>query len=298
MNFFHTFAANLDLIEVALSLLACMLAAFVGIVMAKKQARMYSSSTTLSTSKSNKDQSPIVTFADFGDMRFLHLGTPAVQGSMKISKPFDIHLEYVQRMMAWLLFTEVNQVKDMHAMQLGLGAASLTKFCRHHLDMQTTVVELNPQVIDTCRRWFKLPENSVKLNVVLGDAGEAAAQTQWQGKIDALQVDLYDQEAAHPAIDTEVFYRNCRNMLTDQGCMTVNLFGHAMSYPASLQKIKAAFGEDAVWAFKPTTAGNTIVMAFRTPRPFDRELIQQQAQAIQARWPLPATKWLKALAPA
>ncbi len=79
--------------------------------------------------------------------------------------------------------------------------------------------------------------------------------------------------------------------------LTVNLFGHAMSYPASLQKIRAAFGADAVWAFKPTTAGNTIVMAFRTPRPFDREMLQQQAQAIQARWPLPASKWLKALAP-
>lgn len=80
--------------------------------------------------------------------------------------------------------------------------------------------------------------------------------------------------------------------------MTVNLFGHAMSYASSLQKIKAAFGDDAVWAFKPTTAGNTIVLAFRTPRTFEPDLLQQQAKDIQARWPLPATKWVKALAPA
>jgi spermidine synthase len=293
MDFLNDIDAALSPIHLALGLLACGLAMGAGILMAKKQARAFSGGEALQ----NQGNLPVVTFADYGDMRFLHLGTPAVQGSMKISAPFDIHLEYVQRMMAWLLVTDIDQVKHLHAMQLGLGAASLTKFCRHHLDMQTTVVELNPQVIDTCRRWFKLPENSVKLNVVLGDAGEAAAQTQWQEKIDALQVDLYDQEAAHPAIDTEVFYRNCRNMLAEQGCMTVNLFGHAMSYPASLQKIKAAFGEDAVWAFKPSRAGNTIVMAFRTPRSFDREMLQQQAQAIQARWPLPATKWLKALAP-
>jgi hypothetical protein len=80
--------------------------------------------------------------------------------------------------------------------------------------------------------------------------------------------------------------------------MTVNLFGRAMSYTESLQKIKAAFGEDAVWAFKPTTAGNTIVVACRTPRPMDQALLQQQAKAIESRWPLPATKWLKVLAPA
>ena len=77
----------------------------------------------------------------------------------------------------------------------------------------------------------------------------------------------------------------------------VNLFGHAMSYAMSLQKIKAAFGEDAVWAFKPTTAGNTIVMAFCTPRTFDRDALKKQAQAIEARWPLPAMKWLQALSP-
>ena len=292
------FTSSLSIIDIALALFACILAALVGMVMARKQARAYSNSDTPSPSTPNNDQWPVVTFTNFGDMRFLHLGTPAVQGSMKISKPFDIHLEYVQRMMAWLLFTKICRVKNMHAMQLGLGAASLTKFCHYHLGMQTTAIELNPQVITTCLRWFNLPENTAKLQVILGDAGEAAAQTQWQGKVDALQVDLYDQEAAQPAIDTEVFYRNCRNMLTEQGCMTVNLFGHAMSYPASLQKIKAAFGDDAVWAFKPTTAGNTIVMAFRTPRTFDPDKLQLQAQAIQGRWPLPATKWLKALAPA
>jgi spermidine synthase len=276
-----------------LGLLACIFAIGAGIWMARKQTRVFSGGATLQ----KHGDLPVVTFADYGDMRFLHLGTPAVQGSMKISVPYDIHLEYVQRMMAWLLLTDIDQVKHLHAMQLGLGAASLTKFCRHHLDMQTTAVEVNPQVIDTCRRWFKLPENSAKLNVVLGDAGEAAAQAQWQGKIDALQVDLYDHEAAQPAIDTDLFYRNCRNMLTEQGCMTVNLFGHAMSYAASLQKIKVAFGEGAVWAFKATAAGNTIVLAFRTPRTFEREMLQQQAQAIQGRWPLPATKWVKALSP-
>jgi spermidine synthase len=293
MNFLNDLDAALTPTDWVLGLVACVLAIGVGVLMAKKQARAFSGGTV----QHNHVDLPVVTFADYGDMRFLHLGTPAVQGSMKISAPFDIHLEYVQRMMAWLLVTDLDQIKHLHAMQMGLGAAALTKFCRHHLDMQTTVIELNPQVIDTCKRWFKLPENSSKLNVVLGDAGEAATQAHWQGTIDALQVDLYDQEAAHPAIDTEVFYRNCRSMLTEQGSMTVNLFGHAMSYAMSLQKIKAAFGEDAVWAFKPTTAGNTIVMAFRTPRMFDRDALKKQAQAIETRWPLPAMKWLQALSP-
>jgi spermidine synthase len=293
MDLLNDIDVALSPIDLVLGLLACVLAIGAGIWMARKQARAFGGGAALQAD----GDLPMVTFAEYGDMRFLHLGSPAVQGSMKISAPFDIHLEYVQRMMAWLLWVDLNEVKHLHAMQLGLGAAALTKFCHHHLGMHTTAIELNPQVIDTCKRWFKLPENSTKLNVVLGDADEAAAQAQWRGKIDALQVDLYDQEAAQPAIDTEAFYRNCRNMLTEQGCMTVNLFGHAMSYASSLQKIQAAFGDDAVWAFKPTTAGNTIVLAFRTPKVLDAERLRAQAQAIEARWPLPASKWLKVLAP-
>ncbi len=294
MDFFNDIDAAFTPIDMAFGLLTCILAIGAGMLLAKKQARAFSGGHGQQT----HGNLPVVTFADYGDLRFLHLGTPAVQGSMRISAPYDIHLDYVQRMMAWLLFTDLDEVKHMHAMQLGLGAASLTKFCRHHLDMQTTAVELNPQVIDTCKRWFKLPENSTKLHVLVGDASEAAGNAQWQGAIDALQVDLYDQEAAQPVIDTADFYRNCRNLLSERGCMTVNLFGHAVNYAESLQRIKTAFGEDAVWAFNPTTAGNTIVMAFRQPRMIEPQALQQQAQAIQDRWPLPATKWLNMLAPA
>ncbi|MEY2677405.1 MAG: hypothetical protein RLZ00_97 [Pseudomonadota bacterium] len=294
MDFLNDIDAAFTPIDMALGLLACILAIGAGMLLAKKQARTFGDGN----GQQPHGNLPVVTFADYGDMRFLHLGTPAVQGSMRISSPYDIHLDYVQRMMAWLLFIDLDELKHMHAMQLGLGAASLTKFCRHHLDMQTTAVELNPQVIDTCKRWFKLPENSAKLNVLLGDASDAAANTQWQGAIDALQVDLYDQEAAQPVIDTSEFYANCRNLLTERGCMTVNLFGRDMSFFTSLQKIQSAFGEDAVWAFSPTSAGNTIVLAFRRPPLVEARALEQQAQVIQARWNLPATKWLQTLVPA
>jgi len=290
---------DLKPIELIYGLIGCVLAMLIGAWMAKKQARAFSHQGHADTDQAVRQNGdlPMVTFADYGDMRFLHLGTPAVQGSMKVSKPFEIHLEYQQRMMGWLLFTDLDQVSHKHAMQLGLGAASLTKFCYQHLKMRTTAIELNPQVITTCRQWFNLPKDNDKLQVVLGDAAEIASDDQWHGKIDALQVDVYDQDAARPVIDSEDFYRDCRSLLTHEGCMAVNLFGRASSYDESLEKITTAFGKDAVWAFKPTPAGNAIVLALRTPRVFDRSTWQAQAQTIQTRWPLPATKWLKTLAP-
>ena len=240
---------------------------------------------------------PPVNFSDWGDRRYLHLGTEWVQGSMRLDAPYDIDLEYVQRMMAWLLFVEPDRVGRLHAMQFGLGAASLTKFCRKQLRMKTTAIELNPQVVAACRLWFKLPADDTRLSVILGDAAEVARSDHWRGAVDALQVDLYDQEAAAPVLDDEDFYRACRSLLTDEGAMTVNLFGRSSSYERSLEKIAAAFGDEAVWTFKPTREGNTVVLARRsTTRPRRAELAER-AQSIETRWHLPAAKWLRVFKP-
>ncbi|HYW56778.1 MAG TPA: spermidine synthase [Polaromonas sp.] len=242
-------------------------------------------------------QLPEVNFSDFGDIRYLHLGSPWVQGSMLMDKPFDIELEYVQRMMVWLLFCEASAVPAQHAMQLGLGAAALTKFCHKKLKMKTTAVELNPQVISACRLWFKLPKDDLRLKVIQADAGQEILKASHQGTVDALQVDLYDHEAAAPVLDSEDFYAHCRDLLTDQGVMTVNLFGRDSSYTKSLEKITRAFGAEAVWAFKPTREGNTIVAAQREPSRPDRTELVQRADVIESRWGLPAKKWLRLFKP-
>jgi spermidine synthase len=273
------------------ALIAALLALWIGVLLARKQARAIRGENLA------QGLWPPATFADYGDLRFLHLGTPAVQGSMRISKPFEIHLEYVQRMMGWLLFVDLDRVPHLHAMQMGLGAASLTKFCHHALGMQTTAIELNPLVVDTCRRWFKLPPDNHRLQVILGNAADVASSQRWHKKIDVLQVDVYDPEAACPMLDSQDFYRSCQDLLTHDGFMAVNLFGHAYRYEDSLQKITAVFGADAVWAFKPTAAGNTIVLACRTARSHDASAWSSQAKQIEKRWSLPATKWLNSLTP-
>jgi spermidine synthase len=216
---------------------------------------------------------------------------------MKLDAPFEIELEYVQRMMAWLLFVDPAEVAKRHAMQLGLGAASLTKFCRKTLRMRTTAIELNPQVVAACRGWFKLPADDAKLKVVVADAATEIRKPQWLGTVDALQVDLYDHEAAAPVLDSEDFYSDCRGLLTEDGCMTVNLFGRSSSFERSLAKIVAAFGEEAVWAFKPTREGNTIVLAQREASRPKRPVLADRAQTIQTRWSLPAPKWLRVFKP-
>lgn len=249
----------------------------------------------MSTKK--KTTLPEVHFSEDGDIRYLHLSSPWIQGSMLIKKPYDIELEYVQRMMAWLLFTSLEDVAGAHAMQLGLGAGTITKFCYKKLKMTCTAIEINPGVLHACRGWFRLPPDDERLRVVIADAAQEIRSPEWTGVVDTLQVDIYDHEAASPVLDTLDFYKDCYALLSPGACMTVNLFGRSSSYDESVQKIMAAFGEDAVWAFKPTREGNTIVLAQRTPSRPKREQLLEAAERIEAKWGLPATKWLRVFKP-
>ena len=216
---------------------------------------------------------------------------------MLIDAPFDIELEYVQRMMAWLLFVEPNSVAKRQAMQLGLGAATCTKFCYKKLRMHTTAIEINSHVVSACRLWFKLPPDEARLQVVVADAALEIKKTKWHGQVDALQVDLYDEEAAAPVLDSSDFYADCKQLLTDDGIMTVNLFGRSSSFQSTVEKITDVFGANAVWAFKATREGNTIVLAQRTPTQPKREALQAQAVEIESKFGLPASKWLKVFKP-
>ena len=240
---------------------------------------------------------PEVNISEDGEVRFLHLGTEWIQGSMLLDAPFDIELDYVQRMMAWLLFVDADTVHKRRALQLGLGSAALTKFCFKRLRMDTTAIEINPQVLAVCRQWFKLPADGPRLRVLLADAGSEIRRDAHLGRYDAVQVDLYDHEAAAPVLDSAAFYADCRATLTDEGCLTVNLFGRDASYERSVRCIVEAFGADAVWAFKPTREGNTVVLAQRTPERPTRMALLARAETVQDRWGLPAVKWLKLFKP-
>ena len=75
--------------------------------------------------------------------------------------------------------------------------------------------------------------------------------------------------------------------------MTVNLFGRDASFEASVQRIASVFGADQVWNLRPTREGNTVVVAGRGVALPDRATLAARADNIEARFGLPARKWLR-----
>ncbi len=237
------------------------------------------------------------TISEFDGVRYLHLGTDWVQGAMRIRSPRKLELEYIQRMMAWLLWRPSDSLGQGHAVQLGLGAGAITRFCHQVLRWRTTAVEINPSVIDANRLWFQLPADDALLQVLHADAAGWVLDDAHLQTVDALCVDLYDHDAAAPVLDDEAFYRACRGVLAPGGLMTVNLFGRDSSFDRSAARVAAAFGADQVWQLAPTTEGNTVLVAGRGVAVPDRETLTARAEVIEARHGLKARKWLRLVRP-
>ena len=233
------------------------------------------------------------TLSEAAGVRYLHLGTPWVQGAMRVRKPAAIELEYVQRMMAWLLFRPVEDWPDAHAVQLGLGAATLTRFCHDVVGMRTTAVEINASVIAACRLWFRLPEDGPRLTVHEADAAAFVADPERAGSADVLCIDLYDHDAASPVLDSAAFYADAWRLVAAPGVLAVNLFGRDADFERSVARIAAVAGAEHVRSLRPTREGNTIVLALKALPVPDRETLAARADAIEARWGLPARKWLR-----
>lgn len=239
---------------------------------------------------------PPVTVSEFDGVRYLHLGSVWVQGAMRIAKPQKIELDYIQRMLASLLWRPSAAIGQGLAVQLGLGAGAITRFTCQQLGMPTVVVEINPSVIDIGAAWFHLPP---AVDLVCGDAADWLAQAE-EASVSLLHVDLYDQDAAAPVLDSQDFYAACRRVLAPGGVMAVNLFGRDASFEASIARIAAAFGTNQVWSLRPTREGNTVVVAGRDVVVPDRDELSERAAHIEQRFGnlgLPARKWLRMVRP-
>ncbi|MEJ7137186.1 methyltransferase domain-containing protein [Amphibiibacter pelophylacis] len=271
---------------------------------------------------------PEVSLSEINGVRYLHLGTPWVQGAMRIRQPLVLELEYIQRMMLWLLWrddleaqlaapesdpvTSSSPAADPpgHALleppgtpwrvvQLGLGAGALTRFAAQRLQARTLAVELNPAVIAANRRHFALPEDGATLRVVHADAAAWLAAAP-PASVEALQVDLYDHEAAAPVLDSFEFYRACRRVLVPGGGMCVNLFGRDSAFDRSMTQMALAFGPENLGHLPPTLEGNTVAFAYNgldQPLPWDAAVMRDRASQIEALLGLPAPRWVRAWRP-
>lgn len=233
---------------------------------------------------------PRVGAHDEEGVRYLQFGTPWIQGAMRLDRPDALEVEYVQQMMMWTLFMQ----RPAHICQLGLGAASLTRFCHLHFpDAHVTAVEIDQAVIDICREKFRLPPDNDRLTVLHGDAHDFVSDPANHGTLDILQVDLYDADAHGPALGSPEFYQACSACLKADGIMTVNLFCDYPEHHDHLQRMEAVF--EAVAWLPEVHDSNIVAIGFKSAPVLDFDELYARAQDISQRLGLPAPSWVDGL---
>lgn len=191
-------------------------------------------------------------------VRYLHFSSDWVQGAMRIARPYALELEYTKEMMAALLLRP-----DPHwprrALLIGLGAASLTKFLhRHRPEARLTVVEIEPAVVATARRHFRLPDEDARLAIVIDDGADYVAAT--RHRFDLILVDGFDAEARTGMLDTLPFYLDCRARLSDEGLLVANLLTRRKDFQRSVERLERAFDGRAL-CFPSCDSGNAVAFA-------------------------------------
>jgi spermidine synthase len=218
-----------------------------------------------------------ITISEEKGVRFLHLGTPWVQGAMRIARPWALELEYTCDLMLPLLLRQPPWPASV--LQVGLGAASVTKFLyRHRPDARITVVEILPEVVTAARQYFGLPEDRDRIRIAISDARDYVAGV--RERFDLVQVDGFDANGNPGKLDTASFYRDCYKALARDGIMAVNLLTRRRGVEASVERIRQAFGE-RVSVVDPSEAGNTVVLAIRGQSASSRDELRGPAAQLK-----------------
>lgn len=201
--------------------------------------------------------------SDEAGVRFLHFGSEWVQGAMRIARPYALELEYTRELMLALAL-RFDSDWPHTVLQVGLGAASTTKFLhRHRPQCHQTIVEINPAVVPVARQMFRLPFDEARIAIEIADGIEWMKTA--RRKFDLIIIDGYDHNARFGGLGSPDFYRDCRARLSREGVLALNLFGRARGYQRQIDALNEVFGR-RVLPLEPNDEGNAVAFAFAGER--------------------------------
>ena len=217
-----------------------------------------------------------VDVSETNGVRSLHLGSNTIQSAMKIRDPNALELTYTRGMMCFLLFNP--QVKNV--LSIGLGGGSIAKYIHTYCpELATTVVEINPKVIQVARSQFYVPENDERLEVIEGDGLQYLADH--SESTDLLLSDAFDGNGIPPDFCSQDFFDLCARTLKINGIFAINLWGSDVKFDIYLQRIEQSF-KQRVLILRTGNPGNIVVFGFnKTPTNLSLTSLKERAKLLE-----------------
>lgn len=237
-----------------------------------------------------KDE-PAIDISEKDGIRSLHLGSDAIQSSMRIKDPYELVLSYSRCMFGFLLLRD--EPSDL--VLIGLGGGSIPKFVHRHMpETRVVAVELLPQIVTVARSMFHLPPDDERLSVVVDDG--AAYVEALSEPVGAIMLDAFGPTGIAPPLSTERFFGICRDRLVDDGVLLVNLWGSDPRFSTYVERLSNAF-DGLVLCLPARQKGNIAALAFKRPsfNPSWAKL-HERAVELENRYPIEFREFVSDLA--
>jgi spermidine synthase len=205
----------------------------------------------------------LVEIEDKGDLRSLYFGDRSLQSRMSLSNPQALILSYTCHMTLPLLINP----SPRNILIVGIGAGSFIRFFHHHYpDCHIDAVDYAPQLIETAKNYFQLPDNK-NISLYCAD-GQGFLQDNITRKYDLILIDAFDDQGMAPTVYSEPFFRLCTDALGPNGLISANLWSDDKARLREIKTILADYFTSCLYLPVPNR-GNIVAVAmpFTTPWP-------------------------------
>ena len=198
-----------------------------------------------------------VDVSELNGVRSMHIGSETIQSSMNIADPFFLELNYTKAMSLCFVFNK----SPKEILVVGLGGGSIAKFFyKHSRKSVINIVELNSQVINVAKAYFKTPQ-SKRFNIIEGDAIRYLFD--YEMEYDILLSDAFDDIGIPENFCTMEYFSLCKSRLSQHGIFMINLWGSDPKTMLYIDRIKSVFDGRVLYA-ATDNPGNIIVFAFNS----------------------------------
>lgn len=214
------------------------------------------------------------------EMWFKEGGQFFLQSRLNLETRQSPVLIYSKMMLASLLF----QSSPKKILMMGLGGGSISNIL-HHVFPETCidVVEVDPNVIDICKRFFYLRETK-NYQIHPMDARIFIQSQVGKNTYDLILLDAFKSGSVPFHLKTQEFYEEILEVLSPNGVVASNLYGKSnLKKPRDRTTFDAMFGN--LYFFEDPDQVATVLIATNQERFWSEEDIRRAADTFKASIP-------------
>lgn len=234
----------------------------------------------LTKTRSRFNEIYVIQNGDQREMWFKEGGQFFLQSRLNLQTRQSPVLIYSKMMLASLLF----QSSPKRILMMGLGGGSISNILHHvfpetHID----VVEVDPNVIDICKRFFYLRETK-NYQIHPMDARIFIKSQIGKKTYDLILLDAFKSGSVPFHLKTEEFYEEILEVLSPNGVVASNLYGKSnLKKPSDRTTFETLFGN--LYFFEDPDQVATVLIATNQERFWSEEDIRRAADALKVQVP-------------